>query len=926
MKIICFWLGVIASTIEALPLTMPANPNSYTQVNADGSVTPPMRLIGGGESGGYDSTAEVTEDGYTVSKIQGAYMYMEHDAQLNALVSSGLQAGKENPKTSKSKRTGKKIGRNEHAKAKSKVNTKNERSLIAQIEEANGIPNEHSHVARRRTAVVGNKKNLMIAFKFSDHTTRTVPSTADLTVLMNNQGPDAALCPSGSVRDAYLASSFNQLVLDTTVAPWVTLSNTEAYYGAGNSGMSTTIHLAIADALNKLQATGFDFTPFDTDNDGYIDAIGFLHSGYGAEWGGSDSYGTAYGNRIWSHKWAVYSPPGGQWTSTSGKSVYNYHISPSVWGTSGSAIGRIGVIAHETGHFFGLPDLYDGSVGSGIGSYCMMANSWGFDGSQWYPPHFSAWSKIQLGWVTPIVITTSGTYSARQACNNPDLFLINTNFETGEYLLIENRQKCQFDAKIAGPGLAIFHIDDSASYTAEGYPGQTGWPTNGQHYRVSLLQADGNYNLEKGNNRGDSTDLFFGGGVSAITSAGTSAGLAYPNTKGYKGGVIKDTGVSITSISPSSSTMTFNVNFGPLSPTAAPTMPPANRFNLLMLTDSYASIDTAWTLNQISPVQAQIASKAIGAYGNSLSYNENYILAGGIYQFNLTDAYGDGLISPAYYTISLGGVVLKNGGAFTFLDSTTFTVGGVTPATSKPITSKPISAKPITAKPITAKPITAKPVTAKPITAKPVTAKPITAKPITAKPVTQPIAPKPVVAPVKPVKPIVAPVNPVKPAPAKPVKPAVSPVVVSAASTQNVCGSIQEGVDFSGNDIGVTATSADAEGCCGICAKQIGCGAFTWSNGICNLKSGKGATTSMPGSRSAVLGASYCAAITAGVNYSGNDISSAASLSPDGCCGICKNTAGCKAFTWLSSTNSCFLKTAKTSGTADSGAVSGTIW
>ena len=576
-------LLIAGASTASFACAISPNPNWYIEKNMDGSVTPPLFLRGNAENSIHDigkniesdAIVEVTAEGYTVSRISGDYIYMQFDPALGVMASSGLVAGKDDPKSTKSKKNGMMLTKSEHekiwAKNKKFKDAGTRRKMIAHIEDINKIPNHQSRVARR-APVLGVKKNLMIPFKFSDHQSRTVPTTEALTVLMNNPGPNSTFCPSGSVRDVFLKSSYGQLDLTSTVAPWVSLPNPEAYYAAGNSG-NTNSHIMIRDALNALQATGFNLDEFDTDNDGYIDAIGFLHSGYGAEWGGTDAYGTYYTNRMWSHMWEVYSLPGGKWTSASGKMVYTYHISPSVWNTSGSGIGRIGVIAHETGHFFGLPDLYDGSIGEGIGSWCLMANSWGYDKSQYYPPHMSAWSKLQLGWVTPQEITTSGSYTARQGCEFQDIFIIKENFMLGEYLLIENRQKCGFDEKIEGPGLAIFHIDDSASYTTEGYPGFTDWPNS--HYRVALLQADGFYNLEKGNNRGDATDLFSSPSVTGISSSGTSSGKANPNTSGYKGGYY-GTGITIKDISVPGANMTFNVLIE-TPPTHTPTARPTTR-------------------------------------------------------------------------------------------------------------------------------------------------------------------------------------------------------------------------------------------------------------------------------------------------------------------------------------------------------------
>ena len=420
-------------------------------------------------------------------------------------------------------------------------------------------------------APVGTVKNLVILCKFSDHTfaAHTRPAS-DYDTIFNNNGP-AALCPSGSVKDYYKETSYGTVTLNSTVVAWVTLPHTEAYYSAGLNGFGnypTNAQSMIADALAAADAL-VNFGQFDTDNDGYIDAIDIIHSGYGAEWGGSA------GNRIWSHKWSLYQVPGGQWTSADSNAnnvkvkVYDYHTEPALWSTTGTNITRIGVVCHETGHFFGLPDLYDVDGSSeGIGSYCLMANSWGFDGSQLYPPHFSAWCKAQLGWLTATNLGTAGTYSVPMVETNKTAFKITSNYPSQEYLLIENRQPFGFESDMPQGGLCIWHIDETKpDNTAEGYPGQVGWPGNNKHYRVALLQADGFYDMELGFNRGDAGDVFHADGVNVIGPS------TIPSTDTYQSGMVSMTGVSISGISSSSSTMSFVLSLavGPAIIVAQPT-------------------------------------------------------------------------------------------------------------------------------------------------------------------------------------------------------------------------------------------------------------------------------------------------------------------------------------------------------------------
>lgn len=506
--------------LSSSALAMPANPNSFIEKQPDG--TEITLHIKGNEKFHWLEDNE----GYTVIHKNGVYSY----ARLN----------REGDLSATSARVG-------LIKPSSLGILK---GILPSLAKRLGSDPTSSSAAIQKVAPAGVVKNLVVMIRFFNHGSRTLPTTSDMEFLFNTPGGHPTHAPTGSLKDVYLENSYGQMTLDSDFSGWINLTQTEDLYADGNSGLGPRFKDAIRDALVIIDQT-VDFSQYDSDSDGFIDSITFLHSGYGAEWGGTDSSGLETVDRIWSHKSSIPT-----WTSGEGVQVSDYHVSPALWGRSGNNIGRIGVIAHETGHFFGLPDLYDiDSEGAGIGSWGLMANSWGFDGSQLYPPHFSAWSKIQLGWVIPTTIDSDGDYSLAEVETNPEIFRIDQGFPAGEYLLIENRQPTGFDSLIPQGGLAIWHIDDNtATPYMEGFPGQAGWPSNGNHYRVALLQADGNYSLEEGANTGDLGDLFHATGVDTIDPGSFGS---HPNTDAYQGGTILNTGHSINTISAAGSSMSF---------------------------------------------------------------------------------------------------------------------------------------------------------------------------------------------------------------------------------------------------------------------------------------------------------------------------------------------------------------------------------
>jgi immune inhibitor A len=301
-------------------------------------------------------------------------------------------------------------------------------------------------------------------------------------------GPGTPSAPS--LRSYYQEASHGAIDIQGSVFGWFTLPEKLSFYTDGESATGDNYPHngpGLADAALALAvASGLDFKQFDQNGDGHLDGLIIVHAGSGAE---TEPNHTLRRELIWSHKWTLP-----QARTLDGVTVWSYTLQPED--------GRIGVFCHEFGHFLGLPDLYDTSGrSSGVGAWCLMgAGSWGGDGH--CPSNLSAWARIQLGWVSPTLLSGSTRKVTLKPPCEKDYQVIKLAMDgcpATEYFLLESRQLSGLDRSLPGEGLLIWHIDDARA--SNDHP-----PT----YWVGVEQADGRNSLEYGLDQGEAGDPFPG--------------------------------------------------------------------------------------------------------------------------------------------------------------------------------------------------------------------------------------------------------------------------------------------------------------------------------------------------------------------------------------------------------------------------------
>ncbi|MFH1893393.1 MAG: M6 family metalloprotease domain-containing protein [Candidatus Zixiibacteriota bacterium] len=332
--------------------------------------------------------------------------------------------------------------------------------------------------------------------------------------------------PGGSVADYYYENSYGQLIITGEVRNW--------YMAGGYAGFYQFENL-----FGWLDAQ-IDYTQFDGNHDGIVDAVAFIRAGTGQE-------ETGYEMDIWSYA-MIYGPGGelgpwdgmlvGQWFTSPEERPLRSATCPS-YILPTDTLSRIGVLCHELCHDLGMPDMYDYDEKLNVSTFstpnddndhplvdwCLMGYggygllAFGYSS----PAHLCGWQKLKLGWNEPVYLG-QGTYddlviNSIETTNDSSLYIIPINPSDGEYFLLEYRNPQssalfdKFDSDFSAylcpdvtfgndtldGGLLVLHVHDSVS------PPWNWWRINGgvpqwDHYTVAAEDMGYNPSMDAWSN------------------------------------------------------------------------------------------------------------------------------------------------------------------------------------------------------------------------------------------------------------------------------------------------------------------------------------------------------------------------------------------------------------------------------------------
>ncbi len=407
-------------------------------------------------------------DGYTLVRdpVSRIICYARLDAGAQSLVSTGVRAG--DPAVAS-------LGLERHLKvepaARRATALANRQHL--ELEQAAFMNKDGTRDPQPST--LGEVQGITLIIDFSDQVA-TVPA-ANFAAYLNQVGY-TGYGNNGSVRDYFYDVSDGALTY-TNYAPnaYYRAINPKSYYDDPNVTYGQRARELVREALINLNSSGFDFSQYDANRDGYIDALNVFYAGF-------PSHGWSVG--LWPHSGVIS-------YSADGVSTYRYQIT-----NIGTSL-TLATFCHENGHMICFwPDLYDyGGDSAGVGTFCLMCST----GAATNPVQPCAPLKDRAGWSGSLTLLQGMMSSVSVDAGFNQFYKLPHPTAANEYYMLENRQRAGRDGSIPDSGIAIWHVDLAGSNNNQ-------QQTPSLHYYCTLVQADGRWDLENNRNNGDGTDLW----------------------------------------------------------------------------------------------------------------------------------------------------------------------------------------------------------------------------------------------------------------------------------------------------------------------------------------------------------------------------------------------------------------------------------
>jgi M6 family metalloprotease-like protein len=246
----------------------------------------------------------------------------------------------------------------------------------------------------------------------------------------------------------YKEVSYGKISIAGQVYGWYTVNHSMGYYGADDKkpGDDSNLRALAVDSLAILPSS-VDITSYDF--------LVIVHAGKDQA---ADQW-DVLSDEIWSQCYCSvfpdYSEPEPVYARS--KVFANYAFL--------SEFNGVGTFAHEWGHLFGLPDLYNTETSkSYVGFWSLMdtGNLCCYNDQESTPSYIGAWGDALLGWISPTIPDSSIIFSAfnLQPLESLNATAILVPISTSTYYFLEYRTQTGRDTGLTSSGIVIYLVDE----------------------------------------------------------------------------------------------------------------------------------------------------------------------------------------------------------------------------------------------------------------------------------------------------------------------------------------------------------------------------------------------------------------------------------------------------------------------------------